>query len=214
MQLFMWIYVSHYLNSRHAEDVCRGCLVSRWLCSCCVLCAHLSVLQAEIVKRLNAICAQVIPFLSQEVRTKCLSLWVKKEVGERERDWEKERRGGGEGKPIEGGEVCSGLWGKADRHGHTHACTQACTPYTQTDYPRLILPAQDRQICSELIKCLPLTYAGACSWVCVTILVFVFILHVCVCLPACTYCVGMHDCANTVMSVRSVFYMVCLLWNV
>lgn len=27
-----------------------------------------SVLQAEIVKRLNAICAQVIPFLSQEVR--------------------------------------------------------------------------------------------------------------------------------------------------
>lgn len=34
----------------------------------CVVCAHLSVLQAEIVKRLNAICAQVIPFLSQEVR--------------------------------------------------------------------------------------------------------------------------------------------------
>lgn len=34
----------------------------------CVSFAHLSVLQAEIVKRLNAICAQVIPFLSQEVR--------------------------------------------------------------------------------------------------------------------------------------------------
>lgn len=39
---------------------------------------------------------------------------------------------------------------------HTHADT-----HTRTDYPGLIPPAQDRQICSELIKCLPLTYAGA-----------------------------------------------------
>lgn len=39
---------------------------------------------------------------------------------------------------------------------HTHADTHTCT-----DYPGLIPPAQDRQICSELIKCLPLTYAGA-----------------------------------------------------
>uniref|UniRef100_A0A8C6PMH3 Groucho/TLE N-terminal Q-rich domain-containing protein n=1 Tax=Nothobranchius furzeri TaxID=105023 RepID=A0A8C6PMH3_NOTFU len=39
--------------------------------------------QAEIVKRLNAICAQVIPFLSQEVRVETrLSLRVKRNVGQ------------------------------------------------------------------------------------------------------------------------------------
>lgn len=39
---------------------------------------------------------------------------------------------------------------------HTHAQT-----HSHTDNPGLILPARDRQICCELIKCLPLTYAGA-----------------------------------------------------
>uniref|UniRef100_A0A8C6UZ96 Groucho/TLE N-terminal Q-rich domain-containing protein n=1 Tax=Neogobius melanostomus TaxID=47308 RepID=A0A8C6UZ96_9GOBI len=37
--------------------------------------------QAEIVKRLNAICAQVIPFLSQEVSPPWLSMLVKTQVG-------------------------------------------------------------------------------------------------------------------------------------
>lgn len=42
----------------------------------------------------------------------------------------------------------------ANSHTHTHS-------HKHTDYPGLILPTKDRQIGSELIKCLPLTYAGA-----------------------------------------------------
>ncbi|MEQ2234980.1 hypothetical protein ILYODFUR_036941, partial [Ilyodon furcidens] len=60
----------------------------------CLLCTHTSVLQAEIVKRLNAICAQVIPFLSQEVRVEnachleLRNRWVRERMGGRKDDGE------------------------------------------------------------------------------------------------------------------------------
>ncbi len=80
---------------------------------------------------------------------------------ERERERERERVDGTHRREEKCVVDC-----EAKRNGHTHACLLLCThkhthTHTHTDYPGLILPAQDRKICSELIKCLPLTYAGA-----------------------------------------------------
>lgn len=63
---------------------------------------------------------------------------------------------GGHVQTVEGEEVCGGLSGQKT---HTDI-------HIPTDYPGLILSAQDSQICSKLIKCLPLTYAPASSLVC------------------------------------------------
>lgn len=118
-----------------------------------VFCAsHFSVLQAEIVKRLNAICAQVIPFLSQEVRLQNACHC------ELRRRWVRESQRAGGRETGKGRSVWWILKQEKEKYRETH--THADT-HTRTDYPGLIPPAQDRQICSELIKCLPLTYAGA-----------------------------------------------------
>lgn len=76
---------------------------------------------------------------------------------------ERERVNTGGGKRVEDCEtkLTVTVWTHTYMLPHTHAHIP--------DYPGLILPAQGRQIRSELIKCLPQTYAGAsgCVLVCV-----------------------------------------------
>lgn len=78
----------------------------------------------------------------------------------------------------------------ANSHTHSHK---------HTDYPGLILPAKDRQIGSELIKCPPLTYAGAKQLsVCERKYFWVETTH-------------LHLCTYTDVGVQSVFYTVFII---
>lgn len=115
---------------------------------------------------------------------------------------ERERVNTGGGKRVEDCEtkLTVTVWTHTYMLPHTHAHIP--------DYPGLILPAQGRQIRSELIKCLPQTYAGASgcvlvcvrrervrekipfSFVCMFIYLYTcikYIVSVCACLCLCAY---------------------------